>query len=825
MKDTNDTNIYNAHLDYLERGFDPLPIPPHDGHWTKGPVVSRWQQRSVAHDFDEQDYEQPKTNLGMNLGSPKNLTDIDCDSSLAVQIAAILLPTLLPAGEETCKFGHRPSKPVSHYLYYTDTGLPIHKMTNPLDKKDTNIEYRCLCKDGVSHGEQTVFPPSIWWNERDPDGPGEPIDFAPGCGLDQIKTVRAQDLYLMTKWIAAACLMAKYFPESGRNECKRAWARVFCDGGFTETDAVVLIGLAYRHSRNWGGDAVKDERDVTSTYKSRANEATHLFGYPKLLELGYEQKVLAEVCSLLGITIAKRVEVQQQSAPTAVNHNHYRLNDTGNGQRFVDKFKDIARYSYEDNNWLVWDGARWKLDSANHVQELAKTLSSDIQKQADSIVLTEQSTKEEKERRDRLLVWANRSGNTERLTAMAKSASSIPAVLISGADLNTHDHLLNCKNTVVNLYTGEQTPHDKALYITQMSPYRYIPGARSDRWANILAAITRKHPELAGYLKRYVGYCAQGSKGEELLVLCHGVGGTGKGTFWSPIQQTLGSDYVRVMAPESLLKQNRPGSAASGDIARLEYSRLVLVNEFNKNDRLQENFLKAVSGGDTIVGRALFKGEREIRPTFQFNLSSNRRPIFDANDTGNQRRWQEIPFDNKLADDPTITIDTNLKKSLADDVEFHEAVLAWIVEGCIEFKRDGLQIPDCVRGATTELFKQNDVLGEFWSDCMITDKQSDVPCAVLRSVYATWCFKEHVKDQMTDREFSTHLSERGIKSSSKWDGLKKNSTKVYAGVALTDFAKQLIASDEDIAASVRQHLRASAAAAQPDRSPVMGEEE
>lgn len=536
--------------------------------------------------------------------------------------------------------------------------------------------------------------------------------------------------------------------------------------------------------------------------------------------------MLTEVCSLLGITIAKRIEVQQQSAPTAVNHNHYRLNDTGNGQRFVDKFKDIARYSHEDKNWLVWDGTRWKLDSANHVQELAKTLSPDIQKQAECIVLTEQSTKEDKDRRDRLLSWANRSGNTERLTALAKSASSIPAVLISGADLNTHDHLLNCKNTVVNLYTGEQTPHDKALYITQMSPYRYIPNARSDRWDNIVAAVTRKHPELAGYLKRYVGYCAQGSKGEEKLVLCHGPGGTGKGTFWSPIQQTLGSDYVRVMAPESLLKQNRPGGAASGDIARLEFSRLVLVNEFNKGDRLQENFLKAVAGGDTIVGRPMWKAEREIRPTWQFNLSSNRRPEFDANDTGNQRRWEEIPFDNALKDDPAIIIDTNLKKSLAGDVEFHEAVLAWIVEGCIEFKRDGLQVPACVRGATTELFKQNDVLGEFWSDCIVTNKHADVPCATLRSVYATWCFNEDVKEPMKDRAFSTHLGERGIKSSSRWDAQTGKNAKVYAGIALTEFAMQLIASDDDIASRVKDHLRAKAAAgAKSDRRPFREETE
>ena len=73
----------------------------------------------------------------------------------------------------------------------------------------------------------------------------------------------------------------------------------------------------------------------------------------------------------------------------------------------------------------------------------------------------------------------------------------------------------------------------------------------------------------------------------------------------------------------------------------------------------------------------------------------------------------EIPFDNVIADDPSLTLDTGLKKRLSDDPNVHQAVLAWIVAGFIAWKKDGLQIPECVKAATAELFRQNDLLGEF----------------------------------------------------------------------------------------------------------------
>jgi putative DNA primase/helicase len=117
---------------------------------------------------------------------------------------------------------------------------------------------------------------------------------------------------------------------------------------------------------------------------------------------------------------------------------------------------------------------------------------------------------------------------------------------------------------------------------------------------------------------------------------------------------------VCAMDTSSVMKQKRNSAAASGDIARLEGTRLVIVSEIEKGNRVQESFLKQASGNDCIVARGMYKSERQFRPTFQFWFQTNYRPGFDSTDSGNRRRYIEIPFDNVLKNDPLVKFDKGL---------------------------------------------------------------------------------------------------------------------------------------------------------------------
>jgi putative DNA primase/helicase len=446
----------------------------------------------------------------------------------------------------------------------------------------------------------------------------------------------------------------------------------------------------------------------------------------------------------------------------------YEMTDVGNGRRFVDKFKNQARYCPEEKIWYVWDGVRWNKDIENGIQELAKTIRADLVGWA----------KENPEK----YKFANRAGMMERVSAMIRAASSDPDIVMHKAQFDAHDHLLNCRNGTVDLYTGELHPHDRNLFLSQLCPADYVPGFTHPVWTDVLAAVTRNHSDLAPFLQRFVGYVAQGNKGEELVVIFFGKGGTGKGTFLGTIEKTLGGDFVRNIAAASLLKQDRTGGGASGDIARLEGARLAIASEFDRNSRLNAGLVKLISGNDTMVARQLYEREREFPPQFQLVFQTNHRPKFDSADTGNQRRYIEVPFDNVVSKDPLVKVDTGLKKRLASDEEVHRAVLAWIVEGCVTWKANGLQIPECVRAATEALNRSNDVLNEFFTACLVLEERAMTTVTEMREEYKRYCSENGEDKLFTAQVFNSMLKDRGLEYGEK--KLHGKVTKVWYGSRL-----------------------------------------
>src|SRR5262249_23857936 len=134
-----------------------------------------------------------------------------------------------------------------------------------------------------------------------------------------------------------------------------------------EKKAISIVTLAYRHSGGYNGDLNKAEADVRSVFNSYAREsATHLYGYPRLIEI-MPKVVVDRVLELLGI----------EKSETS-----YNPTDTGNGQRLVDKHKDEIRYCVDEHAWYVWDGVRWRRDVLQKMRELAKGVAADMRDEA-----------------------------------------------------------------------------------------------------------------------------------------------------------------------------------------------------------------------------------------------------------------------------------------------------------------------------------------------------------------------------------------------------------------------------------------------------------
>jgi len=167
-----------------QRGFRVVPASPGE----KGCHIHGWDKLCIDPN-DAQKHFKPNSNVAVILDPP--LADIDLDCAEAIALAALYLP------ETRAQFG-RPSKPLSHWLYFA-VGATFEAFADPLlEGKNTLVELRAQGKDGGAH--QTLFPPSVADGERR-DWHGDII--APSF-------VEAATLRRRVAWLAIGCLVMRY---------------------------------------------------------------------------------------------------------------------------------------------------------------------------------------------------------------------------------------------------------------------------------------------------------------------------------------------------------------------------------------------------------------------------------------------------------------------------------------------------------------------------------------------------------------------------------------------------------------------------------------
>lgn len=116
-----------------------------------------------------------------------------------------------------------------------------------------------------------------------------------------------------------------------------------------------------------------------------------------------------------------------------------------------------------------------------------------------------------------------------------------------------------------------------------------------------------------------------------------------------------------------------------------------------------------------------------------------------------------VPFEERI---PESEQDRNLPTKLREEMA---GILAWIVQGCLDWQREGLSDPDEVRAATAGYRAEQDILGGFIEECCTVHGDAWCKFAHLYDNYARWCEESGEKAQ-SKRDFGNALSERGYEA-------------------------------------------------------------
>ena len=416
--------------------------------------------------------------------------------------------------------------------------------------------------------------------------------------------------------------------------------------------------------------------------------------------------------------------------------------DAGNAEYFAALYGSRLRYDHQLGKWLEWNSPIWRPDADASVHRLAKEAMR--ARCHDAVDIDDPDAKAAATK------WALQSENRTRLDALLYLAQSERPIADTGQGWDADPYLLACPNGVVDLRTGSLRPGRQTDRLTMMAGVPFDPSATCSRWLRFLDEVFAGNQELVDYIQRAIGYSLTGDTSEQCWWLWYGSGANGKGTMIRALATAFG-DFETVTPFSTFLYQ--PNATMTNDLARLRGRRFVWAQEANQHSRLNEERIKSLTGGDTVIARFLHREFFEYSPTLKLTLAVNHKPVVKDDSFGMWRRVRVVPFTQRF------TIDKTLDAQLADEAP---GILAWAVRGALLWQAEGLAAPASVTAATAAYEEESDPLREFIQTSCIIDPNEKVGATELYTTYTTWADAEGLinRERMSKTMFGRRLGER-----------------------------------------------------------------
>jgi putative DNA primase/helicase len=297
------------------------------------------------------------------------------------------------------------------------------------------------------------------------------------------------------------------------------------------------------------------------------------------------------------------------------------------------------------------------------------------------------------------------------------------------------------------------------------------PDAQAPRFNAVLERAL-PDPDVRAFLQRWAGSALTGIAVQALLLFV-GAGANSKSVIVGALQAAIGDGYATVAHKSLLVADRHEGHPTH--LASLRGARLVVAPETQAGDRLNEELVKNLTGGDRLRARRMREDEWSFAPSWSAAMHTNHQPRIRGTDEGIWRRLHQIPFDVTIP--PDERDEALLETIVADELP---GVLNWMVAGCLDWQTHNRRLtpPTAVTAATEDYRREQDHVGRFLDACcLIGDSQYRVYGKDLRDAYEAWCESEGERP-WTGKALGVELRRRGCEpvkiggsSARGWKGL------------------------------------------------------
>lgn len=426
------------------------------------------------------------------------------------------------------------------------------------------------------------------------------------------------------------------------------------------------------------------------------------------------------------------------------------LTELGNAERFTSMHGDRFRYVQTWKQWLHYDGRRWSHDEMGAVITAAKKVVAQLYSEASDLAKRAASGDEQAGKiAEALAKWARTSSKHASITAMVSLARSEDPIAAAPSAFDCDPWLLNVENGTLDLRTSKLRPHAAGDMITKLAPVVYDSKATCPLWTAFLERV-QPDPDARAWLKRLVGYALTGVTREQIMTFLLGEGANGKSVFLDVLLDVIG-DYGLRAAPDLVLAKHN--EAHPTEQADLDGKRLAAVSEIDQGRSWAESTIKRLTGDKTISARRMNQNFYTFVVTHKIVVAANTKPTVRGTDYAIWRRMRLVPFSVTI---PVEERDPDLVTKLLAE---RSGILAWAVEGCLEWQKFGLGETPTMAKAAAEYRESQDILGSWIEDECVLVPDAFTLGDRLYASYVAWCSRNG-HEPWTRRAWNDRLTER-----------------------------------------------------------------
>lgn len=331
---------------------------------------------------------------------------------------------------------------------------------------------------------------------------------------------------------------------------------------------------------------------------------------------------------------------------------------------------------------------------------------------------------------------------------------------------DSHFNLLNVQNGVIDLETGDLLPHDPKLFFTKIAAAEWHPRAKHADWAQALSALPSDVQE---YIQVRYGQAATGyPTDDDVLLVQSGGGQNGKSTIVNAIASALGD--FSTFVPEKVLLA-RPGEHPT-ELMTLRGARCAIIEETPEGHYLPTKRLKDLVGTPVMTARAMRQDFVSWDTSHTLFVNTNFVPQVSETDWGTWRRLQLVRFPYKFVHPSEPLMAPNEKHGdpgLRDRIRFNtdrqlEAVLAWVVEGTLQWFAGGRQqlpTPLTIQDDTQAWRAESDLILAYVQERLTFDAASMIQASNLFEDFSQWLSDNH-RTPWNEQTFSTRMASHDL---------------------------------------------------------------